>query len=204
MVDEILRRLVKSVNTELEIKCKEATRAYFNLLHWNFPAGMKKNHENFRSACSTFYGVRATLAKFGPYAGNMKFNMHNEEWMYMYNSTCVSFHISTAKKYTSNNRKFLSKNAIHNKGKTVAVIFTKWIRNVICVSTTFYLGFDRERVEKVPPPPFQISQRATFIWRSGAPVEIRIYSLQNRHATHCSTICYSISVKEPVWSRRKT
>lgn len=153
MVDEILRRLVKSVNTELEIKCKEATRAYFNLLHWNFPAGMKKNHENFRSACSTFYGVRATLAKFGPYAGNMKFNMHNEEWMYMYNSTCVSFHISTAKKYTSNNRKFLSKNAIHNKGKTVAVIFTKWIRNVICVSTTFYLGFDRERVEKVPPPP---------------------------------------------------
>jgi len=79
MVDEILRRLVRSVNMELEIKWKEAIGAYFKLLYRNFPAGMEKNHENFRSACSNFYVVRATLAKFGLYAGNMKFNKHNEE-----------------------------------------------------------------------------------------------------------------------------
>jgi hypothetical protein len=79
MVDEILRRLVTSANTELEIKWKEAIGAYFKLLYRNFPAGMEKTHENFRSACSTFYVVRATLAKFGLYAGIMKFNMHNEE-----------------------------------------------------------------------------------------------------------------------------
>ena len=51
MVDEILRRLVISENTELEIKWKEAIGAYFKLLYRNFPAGMEKNHENFRSAC---------------------------------------------------------------------------------------------------------------------------------------------------------
>lgn len=79
MVDKILRRLVRSVNMELEIKWKEATGAYFKLLYRNFPAGMEKNHENSRSACSTFYEVRAKLAKFGLYEGNMKFNTHNEE-----------------------------------------------------------------------------------------------------------------------------
>lgn len=106
MVDEILCRLVRSVNTEFEIKWKEAIGAYFKLLYRTFPMGMEKNHENFRSACSTFYGVRATLAKFGLYAGNMKFNM-------LMKNECmciilpVSFPISTAKKITSNNRKFL-------------------------------------------------------------------------------------------------
>ena len=127
MVDEILRRLVRSVNTELEIKWKEAIGAYVKLLYRNFPAGMEKNHENLTSACSTFYVVRATLAKFDLYAGKMKFNMHNEERI----STricifylCV-FYISSAKKYTSNNRKLLSKNGIHNKGSAVAIIFTK-------------------------------------------------------------------------------
>jgi len=64
---------------ELEIKWKEGIGAYFKLLYRNFRAGMEKNHENFRSACSTFYVVRAALAKFCPCAGNMKFNMHNEE-----------------------------------------------------------------------------------------------------------------------------
>lgn len=53
MVDEILHRLVRSVNTELEIKWKEAIGAYSKSLYRHFPAGMEKNHENFRSACST-------------------------------------------------------------------------------------------------------------------------------------------------------
>jgi hypothetical protein len=119
MMDELLRRLVRSVNTELEIKWKEAIGNYFKLLHRNFPAGMEKTHENFRSACSTFYVVRATLAKFGLYAGNMKFNTHNEERISTRICTilpvCV-FYISSVRKYTSNNRKLLLKNAIHNKG----------------------------------------------------------------------------------------
>jgi hypothetical protein len=34
---------------------------------------------SLKQACSTICVVQATLAKFGPHAGNMNFNTRNEE-----------------------------------------------------------------------------------------------------------------------------
>jgi hypothetical protein len=62
-------------------------------------------------ACSTFNVLRATSAKLGLHAGNMKFKTQDKEWLsiriIVYIILCVFVYTSCTIKYTYNNTKHL-------------------------------------------------------------------------------------------------
>ena len=45
---------------------------------------------HLQQACSTFWVVRTTSAKFDLHGGNMKFNVQNEEWISVHKIICVN------------------------------------------------------------------------------------------------------------------
>jgi len=51
---------------------------------------------------STFYVMRSNFGNTGLHAGNVKVNMENKDWvMYLIYTTCLLFHTSCGKKYTT-------------------------------------------------------------------------------------------------------